>query len=328
MLTAPLPVVVTAVGAASEPAVRLRPLDGLAACVSTEVLTDSAVLAIDTGSAVAFTLVIPAIVNETAVLVATAHEAPARVTVTTCADIAPVAVQLVKPETSAIVGVAGIVTTLLAGKVTTNVPAAASAPPTVSVVAPIVQVDVCWLTVEAGENVTPEIPITTAELGLASVVSPEVWTRKPLAAYVAGIVGFVKPPNVIVVAVAAVGNAVHAVYVMVTTWPEPAAVTVEQVAPVSTRPVGEAGTVIPVGNVTNSVFPATNVVVGVNPTVQVFAAPATVELGLKVTAVAVAAPANVAVPSSTIAITMATAVNLFMRWMGLKPDESSCPTTE
>jgi ribosomal protein L34E len=51
-------------------------------------------------------------------------------------------------------------------------------------------------------------------------------------------------------------------------------------------------------------------------------------LELNVTDVNVAALAIVAVPRSTIAMTMAPAVNLFMRWMGLKPDESSCPTTE
>jgi len=40
---------------------------------------------------------------------ATAHDAPTSVTVTTLLDVEPVAVQLVKPELSTIVGVAGIV---------------------------------------------------------------------------------------------------------------------------------------------------------------------------------------------------------------------------
>lgn len=40
---------------------------------------------------------------------ATAHEAPTSVTVTTLLAVDPVAVQLVKPELSTIVGVAGIV---------------------------------------------------------------------------------------------------------------------------------------------------------------------------------------------------------------------------
>lgn len=40
---------------------------------------------------------------------ATAHDAPASVTVTTLLDVEPVAVQLVKPEFRTIVGVAGIV---------------------------------------------------------------------------------------------------------------------------------------------------------------------------------------------------------------------------
>jgi hypothetical protein len=61
----------------------------------------------------------------------------------------------------------------------------------------------------------------------------------------------------------------------------------------------------------------------VKPTVQLALAPWTRLLELNVTDVNVAALAIVAVPRSTIAMTMAPAVNLFMRWMGLKPDESS-----
>jgi hypothetical protein len=54
-------------------------------------------------------LVIPLTVRLTAAEPATAHEAPASVTVTMLLDVEPVAVQLVKPELRTIVGVAGIV---------------------------------------------------------------------------------------------------------------------------------------------------------------------------------------------------------------------------
>ena len=98
------------------------------------------------------------------------------------------------------------------------------------------------------------------------------------------------------------------------------------IAPTVIAPVG---TVMLEGNVIVSVFPVTNVVAGVNPTVHVTElAPATKLPGLKVTDVTGAALAIVAVPRSTMAMTMAPAVNLFTRLMGLKPDESPCPTTE
>jgi hypothetical protein len=86
---------------------------------------------------------------------------------------------------------------------------------------------------------------------------------------------------------------------------------------------------MPEGNVIVSVLPVTIVVCGVNPTVHdTLPAPATKLLGLKVTLETTPALAKVAVPSRTKAIMMAAAVNLFTRLMGLKPDESSCPTTE
>jgi len=50
----------------------------------------------------------PSTVRLTAAELATAHDAPASVTVTTLLEVEPVAVQLVKPELSTIVGVAGI----------------------------------------------------------------------------------------------------------------------------------------------------------------------------------------------------------------------------
>lgn len=52
---------------------------------------------------------IPLTVRLTAAELATAHDAPESVTVTTLLDVAPAAVQLVKPELSTIVGVAGTV---------------------------------------------------------------------------------------------------------------------------------------------------------------------------------------------------------------------------
>jgi hypothetical protein len=50
----------------------------------------------------------PLTVRLTAAEFATAHDAPASVTVTTLLEVDPVAVQLVKPEFRTIVGVAGI----------------------------------------------------------------------------------------------------------------------------------------------------------------------------------------------------------------------------
>ena len=113
-----------------------------------ESFTPSAVFAIDTGRLVLLRLVIPAIVKDAAVLVATAHvllAALANVTSTTCGvvPVVPaVAVQPLKPVPSAIVGLVGTVSTVLFGNVTVTVPPAASAPPAVSVVKPTVQVDV------------------------------------------------------------------------------------------------------------------------------------------------------------------------------------------
>jgi hypothetical protein len=117
------------------------------------------------------------------------------------------------------------------------------------------------------------------------------------------------------------------------TWPEEPA----PVAPVhvpdaptpATVTVGVPGMVTLVGKAkVNVLAPATMAVVLEKATVHVEVAREAVEPGVNTGVPSVAALAIVAVPRSTMAMTMAPAVNLFMRWMGLKPDESSCPTTE
>ena len=65
-------------------------------------------------------LTIPAIVNVPVVFFARPHDAPASVTVTVVPVVEPVAVQLVKPAVSAIVGVAGIVNAALKTAVTVS----------------------------------------------------------------------------------------------------------------------------------------------------------------------------------------------------------------
>lgn len=71
-------------------------------------------------------LVIPAMVTVAAVALASAHEAPARVTVTTVPVVDPVAVHELKPVGVLTVGVAGMVKP--AGKLAVTVPPVASDP--------------------------------------------------------------------------------------------------------------------------------------------------------------------------------------------------------
>ena len=77
----------------------------------------------------------PTIVSVAAVLGASAHEPPARVTVTVCAAAVAVAVQFTKPEPSEIVGVAGTVKPALKATVIVepaeSVPVALDVKPTV-----------------------------------------------------------------------------------------------------------------------------------------------------------------------------------------------------
>jgi hypothetical protein len=273
-----------------------------------------------TGSEMLFTLTIPATVKVTAVLVATAHEAPTRVTVRICAPgdttvgVAPVAVQPVKPDTSAIVVGLGIVRTKLEGKATTNVLAFVSAPPAVSVVTPTVQVEVCWLTVEPGEKVTAERPMTIADDGLVGVTSFDVATLNPDAGLDAAKAGFVTAGIVNVTAVLA--PTVQVAGKVIKSTCDAKVVTAEvQAPPVPVLKVGDAVDALnPDGSVTEIVSAATSATLLVNPTVHTDVALVSVDAGLKVTADgAVAALAMVAVPRSTIAMTMAPAVNLLMR---------------
>ena len=117
-------------------------------------------------------LVIPAMVRVPAVPLASAQDAPAKVTVTTWLVVDPVAVQPEKPLGRVIVGVAGTVKLELI--VTAMVLPAASLP-LAEVVKPTVQVEEALAAAEAGEKETAVgvvAPlITTFEPGLAAVVS-------------------------------------------------------------------------------------------------------------------------------------------------------------
>jgi hypothetical protein len=112
---------------------------------------------------------------------ATAHEAPARVSVTVVPVVEPVAVQLVKPAPSVIVGVAGIAKPPL--KTIVIVPPAASAPAELvlnvsvqSARAPAVWGEPAKLTFVGA------FEIRTAEPGFVATVSRLVFTLKPDAA--------------------------------------------------------------------------------------------------------------------------------------------------
>jgi hypothetical protein len=119
-----------------------------------------------------------AMVRVAAVPLARAHEAPARVIVTVCPVVEPVAVQLAKPVGRVIVGVAGTVKP--DGKTTVIVRVALRAPVALDV-KPIVQVvAVALATYELPVNVTllgeVAAAITTFEPGLAAPVSTLVLT--------------------------------------------------------------------------------------------------------------------------------------------------------
>jgi hypothetical protein len=123
----------------------------------------------------------PFTVSVALVEAASAHEAPASVTVTVVPDVAPVAVQLVTPAPSVIVGVAGIVKPEL--KMIVIVPPALSAPPEL-VLNDSVQSErappVCGE--PAKLMFVGALEITTAEGGLTATVSRLVLTLKPDAA--------------------------------------------------------------------------------------------------------------------------------------------------
>src|SRR5437016_5100771 len=137
--------------------------------------------------------VTPAIVKVAAALSASAQLAPTSVIVTTLPVVLPVAVQLVKPPVSAIVGVLGI--EKLLGNVAVTVLPAASAP-WAPAVKPSVQVSVTARVLVAPANVTPVTAdglIVTALAGLTSRLSFDVCTAKLLAAIEPAVEGLVTP---------------------------------------------------------------------------------------------------------------------------------------
>lgn len=123
----------------------------------------------------------PCTVSVAAVLFASAHDAPASVTVTVVPEPAPFAVQLVKPLPSTIVGVAGTVKPAL--KAIVIVPPAASAPLEL-VVKPTVQSErappVCGA--PESETAVTGLAMTIADAGLAAAVSRLVAMLNELAA--------------------------------------------------------------------------------------------------------------------------------------------------
>jgi len=123
----------------------------------------------------------PLTVSVALVDAATAHDAPASVTVTVVPDVEPVAVQLVKPAPSVIVGVAGIVKPAL--KTIVIVAPLLSAPAEL-VVNDSVQSERAAPVCGEPEKLTlvGGFEMTIAECGLTATVSRLVLTLKPDAA--------------------------------------------------------------------------------------------------------------------------------------------------
>jgi hypothetical protein len=127
-------------------------------------------------------LVIPAIVKVPAVELASAQLAPTRVTVTVCAVVDPVAVQLVNPLVKAIVGVAGM---LKPEGNTTEMVLPTTRWPVAEGVKPSVHVVFAWAASDPPAKATAvgEVagPIVTPAPGLAAVTSWEVEMLKLVA---------------------------------------------------------------------------------------------------------------------------------------------------
>jgi hypothetical protein len=123
-------------------------------------------------------LVIPAMVREAVVVLPTAHDAPAKVMVTTWFVVVAAAVQLVNPVPKTMVGVAGTVKAEL--KVTAMGLFAASLP-LADVVKPTLQVETALAVWGEPEKVTAVGVVAVMvipEPGLAATVSSEVATLK------------------------------------------------------------------------------------------------------------------------------------------------------
>jgi hypothetical protein len=176
---------------------------------------------------------------------ATAHDAPESVTVTTLLDVDPVAVQLVKPELSTIVGVAGIV------KLELNLSEIVS-PAAIAPLALVVNVSVqfaaeppvCIEPLNVGLETDVAALIVTADAGFAAFRSVLVAMLNVLAARLPA-AGFVRPltVSVAVVETATAHDAPESVTVTVVPVVDP-------VAPQLVKPeprviVGVAGIVKP-----------------------------------------------------------------------------------
>ena len=176
---------------------------------------------------------------------ATAHDAPTSVTVTTLLDVAPVAVQLVKPELSTIVGVAGIVKPPL--NLSEIVSPAAIAPLALAVNVSVqfaLEPPVCTEPLNVGLETEVAALIVTADAGLAGIRSLLVAMLNVLAARLPA-AGFVSPliVNVAVVDAATAHEAPASVTVTVVPVVEPVAV--QLVKPEPSVTVGVAGIVKP-----------------------------------------------------------------------------------
>jgi hypothetical protein len=191
----------------------------------------------------------PRTLNVAAALAATA-QVPAlsvRVTVTVWAAAAAVAEQLVKPETSVIVGVAG---TVKPGLRTAVIVSPFRSAPVELAVNPTVQAVTELAVVRAPVKVTAlggvAAAIVTVEPGLTAAESALVLTLKVFAAYVAT-VGFVSPTTVKEAAALAATAQVPALSasVTVTVWAAAVAVAEQLVNPAPRTMVGVAGTVKP-----------------------------------------------------------------------------------
>jgi hypothetical protein len=228
----------------------VTPDAGFAVTVSPLVAT----LNVPAASVPAAGFVRPFTVSVAAVLFASAHDAPARVTVTVVPEPAPVAVQLEKPPPRTIVGVAGTVKPEL--KPTVIVAPAASAPLEL-VVRPTVQSERAPPVCGEPEKETPVtgLAIAIADAGLAAAVSRLVAMLNVLAAY-EPLPGFVIPFTVRLTAaeLATAHDAPESV--TVTTLLEVAPVAVQLVKPELSTIVGAAGIVKPELNFTEIVSPA------------------------------------------------------------------------
>jgi hypothetical protein len=196
----------------------------------------------------------PLTVSVAVVDAATEHDAPESVTVTVVPEVEPVAVQLVKPEPSTIVGVAGMVKPEL--KTIVIVAPLASAPAEL-VLNDSVQSERAPPVCGEPENVTlvGALEMTIADGGLTATVSRLVFTLKPEAAYEPA-VGLVRPFSVSDAAVLPPTEHDAPASVTVAVVPEPEAVAVQLVKPLPSVTVGAAGTVKPAGKTIVIVSPA------------------------------------------------------------------------